>query len=42
MRPGDPAGAGIPTGIMVTPDGKTFGYNYAQAMSDLYLVVGVK
>ena len=42
IRVTDTAGGGFPTGVMVTPDGKTFTYNYAQVLMDLYLVTGVK
>jgi hypothetical protein len=42
IRVADPAGGGFPTGVMVTPDLKTYTYNYAQVLMDLYLVTGVK
>jgi hypothetical protein len=42
IRVTDTAGGGFPAGIMVTPDGRTFTYNYTQDLHDLYLVTGVK
>jgi hypothetical protein len=42
IRVTDTAGGGFPSAVMVTPDGRTFTYNYTQALHDLYLVTGVK
>ena len=42
IRVTDTAGGGFPTGVMVTPDGKTFTYSYNQNLTDLYLVTGMK
>jgi serine/threonine protein kinase len=42
IRVSDSAGGGFPTGVMVTPDGTAFTYNYVQMLVDLYLVTGVK
>ncbi|MEO7134014.1 MAG: protein kinase, partial [Vicinamibacterales bacterium] len=42
IRVTDTAGGGYPTGVMVTPDGRTFTYNYTQELHDLYLVTGVR
>jgi eukaryotic-like serine/threonine-protein kinase len=42
LAPADPVGAsGIP-GIRMTPDGKSYAYSLETAMSELYLVTGLK
>ena len=42
IRVTDTAGAGTPTGVMVTPNGQAFTYSYTQTLHDLYLVTGLK
>jgi Tol biopolymer transport system component len=42
IRPADPAGAGFPRGVMITPDGRAYAYNYAQTLQDLYVATGLK
>jgi eukaryotic-like serine/threonine-protein kinase len=40
--PSDPAGVTGLSHIMFTPDGKSYVYNYARTISDLYLIEGAK
>ncbi|HLW78254.1 MAG TPA: hypothetical protein VKU44_01530, partial [Terriglobia bacterium] len=42
LMPSDPAGVGLIDPILMTSDGKTFVYGYHRALSDLYLVEGLK
>ena len=42
LRVTDSAGAWQPMGIMVTPDGRAYAYNYAQLLHELYLGTGLK
>jgi hypothetical protein len=42
LRVTDSAGATSLMGIMVTPDGRTYAYNYVQLLHDLYLGTGLK
>jgi hypothetical protein len=40
--PPDPAGVTAIAGVRITPDTKSYVYNYARELSDLYLVEGSK
>jgi hypothetical protein len=40
--PSDPAGVGLIGPILMTTDAKTYVYGYHRALSDLYLVEGLK
>jgi eukaryotic-like serine/threonine-protein kinase len=42
LRVTDSAGATAPMGIMVTPDGRSYAYNYRQLLHELYLGTGLK
>ncbi|MBI3664901.1 MAG: protein kinase [Acidobacteria bacterium] len=42
FMPADHAGVDNLSPILVTPDGKAYAYTYSRALSDLYLVEGVK
>ena len=42
LSPGDPLGLATIRSVRVTPDGKSYAYSYARALSELYLVEGVK
>jgi eukaryotic-like serine/threonine-protein kinase len=42
IAPADPAGAQINNPILFTPDGKSYAYNVARTLSQLYLVDGLK
>jgi serine/threonine protein kinase len=42
LMPFDRAGASSVLNIAVTPDGKSYAYDYGQVLSDLYLVEGLK
>ena len=42
LMPSDPAGVGLIDPILMTTDGKTYVYGYHRALSDLYLVEGLK
>ena len=42
IRAADPAGAGFPRGMMITPDGRAYTYNYVQVLQDLYVATGLK
>ena len=42
IRAADPAGAGYPRGVMITPDGRAYTYNYVQVLQDLYVATGLK
>jgi hypothetical protein len=42
MRRSRPSGLEGDYTLLVTPDGASYAYSYIRAMSDLYLVTGVK
>jgi Tol biopolymer transport system component len=42
LSPFDPAGVSGILNIVITPDGKSYAYDYGQFLSDLYLVEGLK
>jgi Tol biopolymer transport system component len=42
VGPTDPAGVTGVGHVLVTPDGRSYAYNYMRALSDLYLVEGLK
>jgi eukaryotic-like serine/threonine-protein kinase len=42
LSPGDPLGLATIRTVRVTPDGKSYAYTYERALSELYLVEGVK
>jgi hypothetical protein len=42
LSPLDPAGLSLILKIAITPDGKSYAYDYGQVLSDLYLVEGLK
>jgi len=42
LMPSDPAGVGTIEALHVTPDGRSYCYTYAQTLSELYLVDGLK
>lgn len=42
LRPDDPGGVVGIVPVRITPDGKSYAYSYNRALSDLYLVGGVK
>jgi eukaryotic-like serine/threonine-protein kinase len=42
LAPGDPLGMSSIRSVRVTPDGKSYAYTYERALSELYLVEGVK
>ena len=42
LSPGDPLGLSSIRSVRVTPDGKSYTYTYDRALSELYLVEGVK
>jgi hypothetical protein len=42
IRAADLAGAGFPRGVMITPDGRTYAYNYVQTLQDLYVATGLR
>ena len=42
LSPGDPLGLASIRSVRVTPDGKSYAYTYERALSELYLVEGVK
>ena len=42
LSPFDPAGLSVILNIAITPDGKSYAYDYGQVLSDLYLVEGLK
>jgi hypothetical protein len=42
LSPFDPAGLNVILNIAITPDGKSYAYDYGQVLSDLYLVEGLK
>jgi eukaryotic-like serine/threonine-protein kinase len=42
LAPGDSAGVTSLANVVMTPDGKTYGYSFAHEMSELFLVEGVK
>ncbi len=42
LMPSDPAGVGLIDPILMTTDGKSYVYGYHRALSDLYLVEGLK
>ena len=42
LSPFDPAGVSVILNIAITPDGKSYAYDYRQVLSDLYLVEGLK
>jgi Tol biopolymer transport system component len=42
IRAADLAGAGFPRGVMITPDGRAYTYNYVQSLQDLYVATGLK
>jgi hypothetical protein len=42
MFPEDPAGVVITDQVRVTPDGRSYAYNYYRLLSDLYLVEGLE
>ena len=42
VSPFDPAGASGILNIAITPDGKSYAYDFGQVLSDLYLVEGLK
>jgi eukaryotic-like serine/threonine-protein kinase len=42
LSPFDPAGLSLILNIAITPDGKSYAYDYGQVLSDLYLVEGLK
>ena len=42
LAPSDPAGLSAVAPVRITPDGKTYAYSYDRALSELYLVGGVK
>jgi hypothetical protein len=42
LSPADPAGVTSIEAIEVTPDGRSYAYNYAHNLSDLYIVDGLR
>jgi eukaryotic-like serine/threonine-protein kinase len=42
LKPADPAGIARVLPPLITPDGKAYAYSYGRALSDLYLVEGLK
>ncbi len=42
LMPGDSAGVGRIYTILLTPDGKSYAYDYERSLSDLYLAEGLK
>jgi len=42
LSPGDPLGLASIRSVRVTPDGKSYAYTYERALSELYLVEGLK
>jgi len=42
LSPFDPAGLGVILNVAITPNGKSYAYDYGQVLSDLYLVEGLK
>ena len=42
LGPADPAGVTGLGHVLVTPDGRAYAYNFRRALSDLYLVEGLK
>jgi Tol biopolymer transport system component len=42
LAPADPAGLSAIAPVRITPDGKAYAYSYDRALSELYLVEGVK
>ena len=42
LSPGDPLGLASIRSVRVTPDGKSYAYSYERALSELYLVEGLK
>jgi hypothetical protein len=42
LPPFDPAGVSGILNMVITPDGKSYAYDYGQVLSDLYLVEGLK
>jgi hypothetical protein len=42
LKPDDPGGVVGIVPVRITPDGRSYAYSYNRALSDLYLVSGVK